>query len=657
MQSLWNDAEASRFPGDLGQRVYTSRLLGRNADLVLHGGGNTSVKVRKPDLFGDELDVIYVKGSGWNLVTIEAAGFAPLRLEPVRRLVEIPDLSDTQMVQGLRSNLIDPTAPSPSVETILHANLPHKYVDHTHADAFVAISNTADGPARVREIYGDEVVYIPYVMPGFRLARRCAELFAQYATDKTIGMALLNHGLFTFGETARESYERMIDLVSRAEAYLQRQGAWQVKLPSPVEQAPPSREAIADLRHQVSTFAGAPMLLRLHRDAHARAFAAHPELARISQQGPITPDHVLYTKRLPLLGDDLAAYAKAYRDYFAACQNRFPGQLQQLDPAPRVILKPEWGLLTAGRTARINRRIEDLYRHTIDVIARAEALGGYQALPAADIFDVEYWELEQAKVKVQANQPMFTGEVVLVTGAASGIGRVCVDAFLARGAAVVGLDLNPVVATQLDRPDYLGLQSDICDEAALEAAFDATVTAFGGLDMLVLNAGIFKAGTSIAELSLAAWQETMQVNLDANLSLLRLAHPLLRLAPNGGRVAVIASKNVPAPGPGAAAYSASKAGLTQLARVAALEWAADGIRVNVLHPNAVFDTGLWTEEVLQDRAARYGLSVEAYRRNNLLQTEVRSTDVANLAAALCGPLFARTTGAQIPIDGGNERVI
>jgi len=284
-------------------------------------------------------------------------------------------------------------------------------------------------------------------------------------------------------------------------------------------------------------------------------------------------------------------------------------------------------------------------------------LGGWKALSPADIFDVEYWDLEQAKLRRAGPAPVFSGEVALVTGAASGIGRACVDAFLRRGAAVVGLDVNQDISRMHARPDFRGIVCDVTDESAVGAALEEGVRAFGGLDMLVLNAGIFPEGKGIAELGTDTWRRVMAVNLDASFAMLRECHPLLKVAPKGGRVAVIGSKNVPAPGPGAAAYSASKAAVNQLARVAALEWGADRIRVNSLHPNMVFDTALWTKEVLESRARHYGLSVEAYRTGNVLGVEVASRDVAELAAELCGPLFAKTTGAQIPVDGGNERVI
>ncbi|HEX3554930.1 MAG TPA: bifunctional aldolase/short-chain dehydrogenase [Thermoanaerobaculia bacterium] len=660
--NLWNDAEAAGYPGDLGLRVYTSRLLGRDKSLVLHGGGNTSVKVREPNLFGEAEEILYVKGSGWDLETIEAEGFAPVRLAPAVRLASLPRLSDPQMVNELRTAMTRASAPTPSVEAILHAALPFKYVDHTHADAVVTVTNTPGGEARVREIYGGSVVVIPYVMPGFDLARLCARRFADEAGPETIGMVLLNHGIFSFGATARESYERMIHLVSLAEEYLKRLGAWELgPLPEAEAAAEPlATLAITRLRQEISKMAGFPLLLasrRSSRDVRSRAFARRSDVAVVSQQGPATPDHVIRTKRLPLLGRDVAGYSSAYRDYFAEHAPHASSPKTILDPAPRVILDPELGLLTTGRTARDAAIAAEIYEHTMDVIERAERLGGYRALSARDLFDVEYWDLEQAKLAKAGKPPVFAGEVALVTGAASGIGRACVDSLLARGAAVVGLDLDPKIEGLLARPDFLGVRCDVTAEEEVGRAVAAAVEAFGGVDLLILNAGIFPASRRIADLPLAEWDRVMRVNLDANLLLLRLCHPLLRLSPVGGRVVVIGSKNVPAPGPGAAAYSASKAALQQLARVAALEWGADGIRINTLHPNAVFDTGVWTDAVLASRAAAYGLTVAEYRKNNVLRVEVSSRDVAELAAEMCGPRFAKTTGAWLPVDGGNERVI
>jgi rhamnose utilization protein RhaD (predicted bifunctional aldolase and dehydrogenase)/NAD(P)-dependent dehydrogenase (short-subunit alcohol dehydrogenase family) len=658
MQSLWNDHDAAQFHDDLGLRVYTSRLLGREPTLVLHGGGNTSVKIRETNLVGAEEDILYIKGSGWDLASIQAPGFAPVRMGHMLALAELEGLSDLQMVNELKTHLTRASAPTPSVETILHAVLPHKYVDHTHADVVVTITNSPRGEERIRQIYGESVVVVPYVMPGFELAREVAAQYARQAHPGTRGVVLMNHGLLAFGTTARESYERMIELVTQAEEYLKAQGAWELPPGDAAPGADAVRLAMAELRRRVSQAAGVPMVLTAERTPAMLAFARRADVADITQRGPATPDHVIRTKRTPLLGRDVADYATAYERYFALHAPGARTPVQMLDPAPRVILDPVLGLVSVGRSARDAAIVADIYRQTATIIQRAEPLGGWQALPPEDLFAVEYWELEQAKLRKAGASPPFAGEVVLVTGAASGIGRACVEAFRDRGAAVIGLDVAPGIAEELEGPDRLGRVCDVTDPEAVERALEAAVERFGGLDMLVLNAGVFPAGTPIATLPDADWARTMAVNLDANLRLLRQCHPLLKLAPRGGRVAVIGSKNVPAPGPGAAAYSASKAALTQLARVAALEWARDGIRINTLHPDAVFDTGIWTDAVLAERAAHYGLTVAEYKRSKtLLKVQVASRDVAELAAALCGALFAKTTGAQIPVDGGNERVV
>jgi rhamnose utilization protein RhaD (predicted bifunctional aldolase and dehydrogenase)/NAD(P)-dependent dehydrogenase (short-subunit alcohol dehydrogenase family) len=661
MKNLWDPVEASKCQSDLELRVYSSRLLGLDATLVLHGGGNTSVKVKERNLLGEEEEILYVKGSGWDLETIQAEGFAPVRMAHLLKLAKADVSSDPQMVNELATQVTHAGAsdtPPPSVETILHAVLPHRFVDHTHADAVLAITNTAEGEARIREIYGDDVVIVPYVMPGFDLAKTCARKIETEAKVSTIGMVLLHHGIFSFGATAEESYGRMIELVDRAEQYLKRHRAWDLPIAEAHHSDKPLRLELTTLRREVALAAGRAVVVSTHSDSQSLAFARAANVSDVSQRGPATPDHILRTKRLPLLGRDVRAYAETYRAYFSRNAAGAKEPKRMLDPAPRVILDAEFGLGCVGHSAKEARIACDLYSHTIDVISKAEALGGYRALSEKELFEFEYWDLEQAKLRRAGNPPIFGGEIALVTGAASGIGRACVEALLKRGAAVVGLDIDPHVATWAgSRPDYLGLACDVTSEEAVAQALEAGVRAYGGLDMLILNAGVFPAGTPIEKLGLEEWRTVFGVNLDANLTLMRECHPLLKLAPMGGRVVVIGSKNVAAPGPGAAAYSASKAALTQLARVAALEWGGAGIRVNVLHPNAVFDTGLWTEEVLKARAESYGLSVEAYKRNNVLKTEVRSMDVGELAAELCGPAFAKTTGAQLPVDGGNDRVI
>jgi len=652
----WDDTVAAGLVGGLAQRVYSSRLLGVDPSLVLHGGGNTSVKLRHRTVFGEEVDALVVKGSGSDLADIDESGFAWLGLDAVARLFQLDALTDTEMANQLTLAALVAGGPAPSVEAILHALLPARFVDHTHADAVVTITDTPACAEAVAEVYGGRVFVVPYVMPGFKLARLCGELFAGGALAGAVeGVVLMKHGIFTWGDTAKESYERMIELVQMAERYLSsRRRAWPAPAPPP---ARPDRVARAELRQTVSAAAGRPMVVRSHTDEQTMGFISHRELATITQRGTVTPDHVIRTKPWPLLGRDVDGFVRRYEAYFET--HRGQRNLRALDPAPRVILDPELGMSCVGPTPRDVEVAEDIYRHTMQVILDGEALGGYQPAPIADLFDVEYWDLEQAKLRRRPPPRPFAGEVALVTGAAGGIGRACAAALLAEGAAVIGIDLDPQIKAGFGGPNWLGIQADVTDIEAIDVALDVATAWFGGLDMLVLNAGVFPPSVRISSLDPEAWRRVMAVNVDANMALMHAAHPLLALAPgpNQGRVVVIGSKNVPAPGPGAAAYSASKAALTQLARVAALEWGEDGVRVNVVHPNAVFDTGIWSEEVINERAAQYGVTVEEYRANNVLRTEVCSADVARLCGVMCGPAFAKTTGAQVAVDGGNDRVI
>ena len=654
--SSWQDEQADSCLNELELRAYSSRLLGQDPHLVLHGGGNTSVKLTETNIFGEAEAILWVKGSGGDLGSIEPAGFAPVRMRQLRALAELTTLSDLDMARELRTGTIDPAAPAPSVEAILHAIIPFKYVDHTHADAVLTLTNSVKGAALIQKVYGDRLVHVPYVMPGFKLAALCAHLYPRQRGPQTIGMLLMNHGVFTWGETARESYERMIEVVSLAEACIHQQVRGRPRPVSPVPSSSPYLE-VAGLRREVSEAAGAAMILQVDDGPSALSFAQRADVSAISQQGPATPDHVIRTKRLPLLGRDVATYTGEYERYFAEQASRSERPLHALDPAPRVIIDPQLGVIAAGRSAVDACIAADIYRHTIEIILDATDLGGYRALPAEDIFDVEYWDLEQAKLTRKGTRAPFAGEVALVTGAAGGIGRACAELLLRQGAAVVGLDLNPAVAEVAPGPAWYGAQCDVTDPEQVTAAIAAGVKRFGGIDIAVLNAGVFPPSQRLDALEMGAWRAVMAVNVEASVALLRQLHPLLRLAPGGGRVVVIGSKNVPAPGPGAATYSASKAALTQVARVAALEWGADGIRVNVIHPNAVFDTGLWTAEIIEARARQYGLSVAEYRANNVMRLEVRSQDVAQMCVAMCGPAFASTTGAQVPVDGGNDRVI
>ena len=660
MHSRWNDAEAARFSGDpLALRVYTSRLLGSDPSLVLHGGGNTSVKATALDIFGDKEEVLYVKGSGWDLATIEAPGFAPVRLNALRRMATLEALSDSAMATAQRAALTDPYAPNPSVEAILHAIIPFRFVDHSHADAVVALTNTPHGEALVRDLYGPQMLIVPYVMPGFILARKIYEMTLDTDWGALSGMILLNHGVFTFADDARESYERHIDVVTAAEMYIEKRVDRKEKREEVHSGHPAPLQELAQLRRAVSKARGQATLASLDDSAPVREFSELQDAPELATRGLLTPDHVIRTKRVPLVvsGEgaekDAADYSSAYCDYFT---RHTDGSLAQLDAAPRWALWPGQGSVAFGATPKEIGVIEDIKRHTLRAIGWSEALGGWHPLGEEDIFAIEYWELEQAKLKSAGKPPPFEGKVALVTGGASGIGRACVEAFTGLGAVVAALDINPAVSDLFDGQNVLGICCDIADDQALGRAVEKLVRHWGGLDIVVCNAGIFPASQSLAEMDSDHWDRSIRVNLTSQQRLLQACSSFLKLGCDPA-VVIIGSKNAPAPGPGAGAYSVAKAGLTQLARVAALEWAEAGIRVNVLHPNAVFDTALWSEQLLQDRAASYGISVEDYKAKNLLGVEITSADVAAMACAVAGPLFSKTTGAQIPIDGGNDRVI
>ena len=656
MEDRWQDSEAAAFGGPLGECVYGSRLLGVDPYLVLHGGGNTSVKAPFEDITGRTVDALYVKGSGWDLATIEAPGFTPLPLGRLRDLLALDRLSDPDMMRELSAARLDPAAPQPSVETLLHAFLPYPAVQHSHADAIVTLTNLSDGEARVREVFGDRVVVVPYVMPGFDLARAVVSIWSEQQHEGAVGIVLLNHGLFTFGATTRTAYDRHIRLIERAELWLEVHAP--IRSPDLEPLAAASPQELSELRRRISEAAGKPMLMTRHTGAAAARFVRRPDLESLAGRGPLTPDHVIRTKRLPMVGTDVEGYVADYRRYFADHRHRARTELTMLDPAPRVVVDPGLGLLTAGETAKAATIAADIYHHTMPVLERSEDhLGGYVALGAGDLFEVEYWDLEQAKLRRAGSPPEFAGMVAVVTGAASGIGRACAAGLLSKGCALVGFDRDDAVRDAFDSPAWLGIAVDVTDPAAQQAALDRTVERFGGVDIVVAAAGVFGGVAPIADLNAERWRSVQAVNVDAVATLFSAVHPLLALSPVGGRVVVIGSKNAPAPGRGAAPYSASKAAVTQLARVAALEWAEDGIRVNVVHPDGVFDTGLWTEELIAERAAAYGMTVEEYRTRNLLATEVTSTRVARVAAELCGATFAATTGAQIPVDGGNERVV
>ena len=657
MKSLWSDSEARKFKGPLGKRVYTSRLLGANPELVLHGGGNTSVKTTEKDFFGDKVDVLHVKGSGWDLATIEAEGFAPVKMDALLRMAKLDSLSDAEMVKQQRAAMLEPNAPNPSIEAILHAVIPQKFVDHTHANAVVALTNHKGGRKAVEEVYGDRVAVIPYVMPGFDLALAVAKALAKVDPFKLDGIVLMNHGIFTMHDDARQSYELMIQLVTEAEIFLAGKLGKSFSLPK----AKPKEDllTLSEIRKKTSELRGAATIASLDNSPEAAGFSSRKDIGRLATRGPLTPDHTIRTKRVPaVIGPDpekaLGKFASDYAAYF----EKYSDGETMLPADPRWAVWKDHGVISFGTSEKEAGVIRDIATHTWRTIQQTEEAfeGGWKALPAGKLFEIEYWELEQAKLKKGGSAPVHQGKVAIVTGSAAGIGFACAESLAEQGAKVIGIDLSPEIEEQMAKIGGESIIANLTDDAKVIEAVESVIRRFGGLDILVSNAGIFTAGAYLENLEQQNWDKSMAVNLTSHQKLLKYTIPFLK---NGidPAVVLVGSRNVNAPGAGAASYSCAKAGLTQLCRVASLELAPFGVRCNIIHPDAVFDTKLWTPENLKRSAERYNMTVDEYKTRNLMKTEIKSKDVGNMVSAMASPLFGKTTGAQVPVDGGNDRVI
>jgi len=648
VRNLWDDQAATEVGLGLSLRAYSSRLIGSDPDLVLHGGGNTSWKDSQTDRFGTPQRVIWVKASGFDLGRMGPEGFTALTLDTLLRLAELPVLSDADMVAEVKRARLNPDAAPASIEAIVHALFPATFVDHSHADAVLTLSN-AGGRALLERVYGDRVLILPYVKPGFDLARQIRAALPDIGGVQ--GIILEHHGVFTWGETARESYDRMIALCALAEDWL---AANLPPLPDPPETFPDPL-AIATLRGEVAKAAGRAVLSLPAGQIWPDEVDA---LAARARNGTLTPEHVIHNKPFPAVtGPDpapgLAEFAASYRAYVACADD------PTLVPLPAY---PHWAITQSGMVRSFGptlaraRVSADVAAANLRALRRAGQIGRWRGLLEADLRALEYWELEQAKLRAQGTPPLLSGKIAVVSGAAAGIGRACAEALRERGAVVVGLDIDPYLGTHMNQHGYQGIIADMTDQDAVARALDQVIGSYGGLDILVSNVGIFRTGAPIENLTDEIWDETLAVNLTSHRKLLKCAVPYLRHGVDPA-VVFIGSRNVAAPGAGAAAYSVSKAGLAQLMRVAALELAPEGITVNAVHPDAVFDTRLWTEAALETSARRYGLTVSEYRSRNLLRVEVRSRDVARAVVALVDGTFSRTTGAQVPVDGGNDRVI
>ena len=656
-------------PRDLALRVYTTRLLGQNPKLVLHGGGNTSVKLRMNDLNGEEVDVLCVKGSGWDMGTIEPPGLPAVRLEPLRKLRRRNALSDEDMVRVQRTNLIDPSAPNPSVETLLHAFLPHAFVDHTHSTAVLSLTDQPDGESLCEEVYGKRLGYVHYIMPGFALAKAAADAFER---DRSVdGLILHKHGIFTFGADARESYERMIEHVTRAEERLKR-GRKTLAMAKLPPQVAPHAEVAAIIRGACALMdekiegAWKRFVLEFRTNDAIVSFVNGAELARYSQAGVVTPDHTIRTKNWPLIvaapeagkldafkenvRAAVADFVGKYRTYFESNNARVGGIKNPLDPMPRVVLVPGLGLYGVGTSAKDARVAADLAEAAVETITDAEAIGRFQALPDGELFDLEYWSLEQAKLGGAKPKPL-AGQIVAVTGAASGIGAATAKAFAMQGAEVALLDVNAAAA--MERAKAIGgvaFHCDVTKTNSVMSAFAEVVATFGGLDILVSNAGATPPQGKIGEIDETAIQESFELNFYGHQRAAQAAVQIMLAQGTGGCLLFNVSKQAVNPGPNFGPYGLPKAATLFLSRQYALDYGAAGIRSNAVNADRI-RSGIVTDDFIRERAKARGVSEKDYMSGNLLQREVTADDVAQ--AFVSQALALKTTADVTTVDGGN----
>jgi len=680
MKSGWveRDAQATidryarqGFGPDLGLRIYTTRLLGREPKLVLHGGGNTSVKTRLRDLVGEEVEALCVKGSGADMATIEPAGLPAVRLERLRKLRARDALSDEDMVRIQRENLLDPMAPNPSVETLLHAFLPHKFVDHTHASAVLSLIDQPDGAARCGETYNGRMGLVPYVMPGFALAKRAAEVYE--AAPAVEGLILHKHGIFTFGASAQEAYERMIEMVSLAEERLRR-GRKAVFESAYLPQAAPSVAVVAPIlrgacsaRDDRNEGAWRRLILDFRATPAILNFVNGKDLARYSQAGVVTPDHTIRTKNWPLLvraPEDgnleafrrsvhkaVLSYAERYKDYFTRNNARVGSSKRMLDPFPRLVLVPGLGLFGLGRSKKDARIAADIAESAVESITDAEAIGRFESISEADMFDMEYWSLEQAKLGSAPEKPL-AGQVAVITGAGGVIGTATARAFAAAGAEVALLDLDEGAVQAKAKAvgaSAAPIRCDVTDIASVRAAFDQVVETFGGIDIAVSNAGAAWQGR-IGEVDEQVLRKSFELNFYGHQRVAQAAVKVMLSQGTGGCLLFNVSKQAVNPGLNFGPYGLPKAATLFLVRQYALDHGADGIRSNAVNADRV-RSGLLTQEMIQSRSAARGQSEKDYMSGNLLGREVTPEDVAQ--AFLAQALALKTTADVMTVDGGN----
>ena len=680
MKSGWVDREAALFvedgaksgiDRDLALRVYTTRLLGRDPKLVLHGGGNTSLKTRLRDLFGEEAEVLHIKASGGDMATIEPAGLPAVRLAPLRRLRALDAITDEDLVAVERANLVEPAAPNPSVEIMLHAFLPHQFVDHTHATAVLSIIDQPNGEERCNEVFAGRLAFVPYLMPGFGLAKKAIEVFER--AKPSDGLILGKHGIVTFGDSAREAYERMIEMVSAAEDFIaRRRKSVTGVVPKAANVA--ALTAVAPIvrgacsakdekiegawRRHVLDFRGGDAVLN---------FLQNNDLARLSESGVITPDHAIRTKNWPLLlpapePGKLEAFARAaaeaaanfagrYHRYFERHNTRVGGTKRELDQLPRVVLVAGLGLFGLGRSKRDAAIAADIAEAWVEGVVDAEAIGRFESISEAEMFDCEYWPLEQAKLGAR-KEPPFAGQVAAVTGAAGAIGAATAKAFAAAGAEVALLDVDLSAATENARgvgTTALPVRCDVTDATSVQAAFDQIAASFGGVDIVVSNAGAAWQGR-IGEVDEDILRKSFELNFYGHQRVAQAAVRIMQAQGTGGCLLFNVSKQAVNPGPNFGPYGIPKAAALALMRQYALDYGAEGIRANAVNADRI-RSGLLTPGMIASRAKARGLSEKDYMSGNLLGREVTADDVAQ--AFLHHALALKTTADVTTVDGGN----
>ena len=675
IQNLWNDTDAPAGDG-LASLAYRSRLLGADRTLVNLYGGNTSVKARETDHVGRETTVLWVKGSGSDVADITEKGFAGLKLDEVEPLFARPSMTDEAMIAYLDRTAFETGRPRQSIETLLHAFVPAKHVDHTHPDAIIAIACTPNGPGVMREIYGDRAAWVDYIRPGFTLSQQIGAAVRENPGIECVVMG--KHGLVTWGPDSKTCYENTLGMVGEAQAYLDARAEAEPFGGSLVSSVPGEERRrlllalLPVLRGAMATDRKA--VLALDSSEEVMAFVNSKAAGVLCGVGAACPDHLVHTKRVPLFLDwkpeegvealvekarsGVEGFKEEYAAYFEA--NKTEGD-RMFSPSPRVVLVPGVGMVTAGADSMGAEVSRQLYLRAIQVMKSASSLGGFVSLGAAESYAIEYWPLELYKLSLKPAPRTLEGHVALVTGAASGIGRAIARRLAAEGAHVVVADLNleggEKVAGSL--PGFrrgMAVGMNVTDEAAVQRAYEEAVLAYGGVDIAVNNAGI-ATSSPIEETTLAEWNKNHSILGTGYFLVAREAFRLLRRQGTGGSLVFVCSKNSVAAGKNAAAYSSAKAAELHLARCLAEEGGAVGVRVNSVLPDGVLaDSGIWDGQWRAERAATYGLRPdqleEHYRNRTTLKVNVLPEDIAEAALFFVSPAASKTTGGVLTVDGG-----